>query len=201
MLKIIHLAHACFLIENDKEKLIIDPSDNSFGYEFKDEKVNYLLISHKHWDHINTDNIIVEENKETFKIRIVDSFHDEENGNLRGNNLIHIIETEGIRICHLGDLGHILSDEQVKSIGQIDILLIPTGGIFTINSKQAIKVVNQLKPDIVIPMHYKTNYWGEDKGIDSVEKFIDNIKDYKILKLDSNQLDYKKISEKIVYIF
>ena len=62
MLKINHLAHACFLIENAQEKLIIDPSDNSFGYEIKDEKVNYLLVSHEHWDHNNIENIVVESN-------------------------------------------------------------------------------------------------------------------------------------------
>jgi len=201
MLKITHLSHAGFAIENDKEKLIIDPADASFGYEFKDEVANYLLVSHDHWDHNNISGIAVEENVGSFRITKIDSFHDKTNGSERGENIIHIIETDGIRICHLGDLGHVLTEDQIKQIGRVDILIIPTGGVFTIDSKEAIEVIGQLNnPETIIPMHYKTEKWGEDKGIDSVDKFIEKIKGYKIEKPDSNVLDYEKPSEKTVYI-
>ncbi|MCL1929895.1 MBL fold metallo-hydrolase [Candidatus Saccharibacteria bacterium] len=92
MLKITHLAHAGFLIENDKESLIIDPADNSFGYEYKTETVNYLLVSHNHFDHNNIENIKVEDNVGSFVISKIDSYHDKEQGNLRGTNIIHVIE-------------------------------------------------------------------------------------------------------------
>jgi len=199
MLKIIHLAHACFLIENNQERLIIDPADNSFGYEFENEVVNYLLVSHEHFDHNNTKNIKVEENIGNFKINKIDSFHDKENGNIRGGNIIHVIETEKTKICHLGDLGHILTDEQVALIGHIDILLVPVGGFYTIDYQEAIQVVNQLKPNVVIPMHYKTDNWDTDKPIDLLDKFLENIKDYKIIKLE-NSLEYIKPNEKTIYI-
>ncbi len=200
MIKIIHLAHACFLIENGKEKAIIDPSDNSFGYEIKDEKVNYLLVSHEHWDHNNIQRIIIEDNIGSFKIDKIDSYHDNEKGNLRGSNLIHIIEAEDTRICHLGDLGHILTEEQIKLIGRIDVLLIPVGGVYTIDYKQAVEVVNQLNPSIVIPMHYRTEYWGSDKGISSVDEFLDYMKGYRIVRLNINSLDYTKAQDKTIYI-
>jgi len=200
MIKITHLAHAGFLIENDKEKLIVDPADNSFGYDYKNEVVNYLLVSHGHFDHNNTENIKVEENTGSFIISKIDSYHDKEQGTLRGINIIHVIETENTRICHLGDLGTILNDEQIKLIGNIDILLIPVGGFYTIDYKEAIEVVNQLNPNTIIPMHYITDSWDTDKPIDSVDKFVENIENYKIVKLDSNSLDYTKPNDKKVYI-
>ena len=200
MIKITHLAHAGFLIENDKEKLIIDPADNSFGYEYKNETVNYLLVSHEHFDHNNIENIKVEDNIGSFKINKIDSFHDKENGNMRGTNIIHVIETKNTRICHLGDLGHILTDEQISLIGQIDVLLVPVGGFYTIDYQEAIEVVNQLKPNAVIPMHYKTDNWETDKPIDLLDSFLENIQDYKIIELDNKTLDYKKTDEQIVYV-
>jgi Predicted Zn-dependent hydrolases of the beta-lactamase fold len=201
MLKLKHLSHACFEIENEKELLIIDPSDDSFGYKFDKKEVNYLCVSHDHWDHNNIQNIIVKDNAGTFNIKKVNSYHDKENGKLRGENIIHIIETNNIRVCHLGDLGHLLAEKQVEEIGKIDVLLIPVGGVFTIDYKEAIDVVNKLKPNTVIPMHYRTDKWGSDKGIDDVGTFITNIKGYKIQKLDDNNFDYKKTEEKKVYIF
>lgn len=200
MLRITHLAHAGFLIENDKERLIIDPADNSFGYEYKNETVNYLLVSHTHYDHNNIEEIKVKDNIDSFIINKIDSYHDKEQGNLRGTNIIHVIETQDTRICHLGDLGIILTDEQIKLIGNIDVLLIPVGGFYTINYQEAIEVVNQLKPNVVIPMHYKTDNWKTDKPIDLLDRFLENIKDYKVVRLDSNYLDYEKSPEKTVYI-
>ena len=200
MLKITHIAHSCFLIENGLERLIIDPLDDSFGRPIRNEVVNYLLISHDHFDHNHTENIKVVENEGTFTIKKYSCFHDEENGKKRGPNIIHVIETEGTIICHLGDLGHTLTEAQARQIGHIDILLIPVGGVFTIDYEHAIEVVNRLNPTIVIPMHYRTEYWGEDKGVDLVYKFLDNIKKYTVVKLNENYIEYKKSDEKIVYV-
>lgn len=200
MIKITHIAHACFLIENSNEKLIIDPYDNSIGYEPINEVVNYLLISHDHYDHNYASGIKLKKNIGSFKISKVDSYHDNKNGSLRGTNIIHIIDTEGVKICHLGDLGHKLTEKQVKLIGSIDILLIPVGGIFTIDCKEAIKVVGQLNPKLVIPMHYNANEWGNEKGLDTVDNFIKNIQGYEIVTLDSNELNYRKPSNKTVCV-
>ena len=199
MLKITHIAHACFLIENSKERLIIDPYHSDMGYEPIKETVNYILISHNHPDHNCTDGITLKENIGSFKISTVDSFHDNENGNLRGPNIIHIIDTEDTRICHLGDLGHKLTDEQLKLMRDIDVLLIPVGGFYTIDYQMAIEVISQLNPMLVIPMHYKTS----DKiksNVNFIDNFIENIKGYKVIKSENNQLDYTKPSEKTVLV-
>ena len=200
MLKITHLAHAGFLIENDKERLIIDPADNGKGNIIKGETVNYLLISHDHFDHNNIENIKVIDNNGSFKITKINSYHDKEQGSLRGTNIIHVIETEDTKICHLGDLGHILTNEQINLIGNIDILLIPIGGFYTIDYIDASRVVEQLNPKVVIPMHYKTKYWGEDKGIASVDKFLDNIKEYQIIRLDTNNFVYEKPLKNTIFV-
>ena len=200
MIKITHLAHAGFLIENDSERLIIDPADDSFGYKFENESVNYLLISHNHFDYNNAKNINLKENNGSFTISEIDSYHDKEEGTLRGTNIIHVIETNGTRICHLGDLGQVLTQKQIQLIGNVDILLIPVGGFYTIDYREAIEIVNQLNPEVIIPMHYLTDNWNTDKPIDTVDKFLENIKDYKIVKLNSNNFNYEKSDEKLVYI-
>lgn len=196
-MKITHIGHACFLIENETEKLIIDPYDESIGYEKIEETVNYILISHDHYDHNYTKNITLEENNGSFKIQKIDSFHDNQGGRVRGNNIIHVIETDDTRICHLGDLGHLLDEEQIKEIGKIDVLLIPVGGTYTIDYEAAEEVTKQLNPMMVIPMHYKTDKLN--LNIAPVDNFIRAISsDYKIIKLDTNELDYEKIDERVV---
>lgn len=199
MLKITHIAHSCFLIENNKESLLIDPYDSSIGYAPIRKSVNYLLISHNHYDHNCTDNIEVKDNIGSFKIEKVNSYHDEQQGSKRGKNIIHIIDTENTRICHLGDLGHILTNEQLPSMQGIDVLLIPVGANYTIDYKKAIEIIKQLNPMTVIPMHYKTGKINLD--IDTVDKFIKEIeKEYKVVQTGKNELEYEKPTEKIVYI-
>jgi len=199
MVKITHVAHACFIIENSDERLIIDQFDDSIGYDVKKEIVNYSLISHHHYDHDYTDNLTILDNRGTMLIDQIDSFHDEVMGAKRGKNIIHVIETENVRICHLGDLGHILDDNQIKKIGNIDVLLIPVGGTYTIDYKQAYDVIKQIGPRVVIPMHYKTEKCNID--IDYVDNFINLIKkDYEIIKSDTNTYIYNEKDNKKVYI-
>ncbi|MEN6327929.1 MAG: MBL fold metallo-hydrolase, partial [Syntrophomonas sp.] len=89
-------------------------------------------------------------------IKGVASYHDQKKGLLRGQNTIYRIKAEGITLAHMGDLGHILSREQVEALGKIDILLLPVGGTYTIDAEQAKQVLEQINPAIVIPMHFKT---------------------------------------------
>jgi L-ascorbate metabolism protein UlaG (beta-lactamase superfamily) len=127
--------------------------------------------------------------EETFKdvrVSAVPSYHDEEQGLKRGINTIFVIEVDGLRIVHLGDLGHVLSDDQVKRIGPVDILLIPGGGVYTLNGADAQKVVAQLKPRLyVIPMHYGTRVYEELLGLD---EFLDGNKLPVVTKDDTNEL-------------
>ena len=101
----------------------------------------------------------------------IDSFHDEKEGKERGRNTIYTIEAEGIRFCHLGDLGQKeLTDDQLESIGHVDVLMIPVGGEFTISSSEATKIVGQIEPKMVIPMHYALPKLSIK--LDSVDKFL-----------------------------
>ena len=199
MIKIKHIAHSCFLIENDKEKLIIDPHDNTIGYEEIKENVNYIIISHDHYDHNYIENITLTDNVGSFKIAKVNSFHDKEQGKLRGKNTIHIIETDGIKICHLGDLGHVLDNEQINEIGKIDVLLVPTGGTYTLDSSEAVEVAEKLEASIVIPMHYETD--KTNFNIEGVDEFINKIEDrYEIIKPNKNEIVYNSDDKNIVYV-
>jgi len=121
------------------------------------------------------------------EVKGIASYHDEVGGELRGNNIIFCFELDGIRICHLGDLGHLLDDKQVKEIGSVDILFIPVGGYYTIDAKAATQVCSQLKPRVIIPMHYKT-----EKGIPNivgVDKFLGGKAN--VTQLDTSQVEFK----------
>jgi L-ascorbate metabolism protein UlaG (beta-lactamase superfamily) len=145
--------------------LVIDPFDESTGLKLPKLEAEIFLITHEHKDH-NNQKIAT---KETFLINSpgeyelrdifiqgISSFHDKEKGKERGLNTIYTVETEEVKLCHLGDFGQEeLTDEQLRDIGEVDVLMIPVGGVYTIDAKEATKVISQIEPRIVIPMHYK----------------------------------------------
>ncbi|HID32067.1 MAG TPA: MBL fold metallo-hydrolase [bacterium (Candidatus Stahlbacteria)] len=170
-MEITFLGHAAFLIETEKGmRIITDPYrpgsfDNAVGYGPITEAADIVTISHEHDDHNYTKDIsgnpeIVRGagSKEVKGIKITgfDSYHDPEKGALRGQNTIFVYEADGMRIGHLGDLGHVIDDQTAASIGPVDILFIPVGGFYTIDAGEAWQVVKKLNPKIVIPMHFKT---------------------------------------------
>ena len=160
---------ACFhmVVSRGKDsqvKLVIDPYGEATGLSLPSMEADVVLVTHEHEDHNNKkavkgDPFIISnpgeyEVKGVF-VRGIASFHDDVQGKERGNNTVYAIEGEGIRVCHLGDFGQKeLTPEQLQGIGNVDILLIPVGGVYTINGKEAQKVISQLEPKIVIPMHY-----------------------------------------------
>jgi L-ascorbate metabolism protein UlaG (beta-lactamase superfamily) len=120
---------------------------------------------------------IVDAKRGNIHIRNVATYHDTNNGLTRGKNSVFIVEVDGLRICHLGDLGHELTDAQVKAIGKVDVLMIPIGGIYTINGEQAQTVMKQLKPRLyVLPMHYGVPGFDDLAG---PEEFLDDLKNVK----------------------
>lgn len=158
--------HALFLITTDKGKKIgTDPYNERIKEPLPDISADIVIISHNHYDHNNIslfkgDPAIVNTTGETIidSIRFfgIPSFHDDTGGSIRGKNIIYTIETDGIKIAHLGDLGHIPDDAQQKSLKGVDILMIPVGGVYTINAVQALYIIKDLKPKVAIPMHYKS---------------------------------------------
>ncbi|HEX3010533.1 MAG TPA: MBL fold metallo-hydrolase [Syntrophomonadaceae bacterium] len=164
-MKIKWLGHACFYIETGYTKVVTDPFDKKVGYPMTAPEANLVTVSHQHWDHCAVDTVggspdIIKEagiyQYHDITVKGIPSFHDPNSGNDRGPNIIFSLQTEGINLVHLGDLGHIPDQAQVKAIGSVDILLIPVGGKFTIDAREAFTTVEMLNPRIVIPMHYKT---------------------------------------------
>lgn len=179
-MRITWLAHASFLLEDTKgRKLLTDPYDSSIGHKIFKGDVNVVTISHHHFDHgytkqLNDSTKILDKiglfNLCDIPIEGLPTYHDNTKGSKRGENIIYIIEMDNYRICHLGDLGHILSDDTLQKIGHIDVLLIPVGGNFTIDAKEATGICSKIQSHIVIPMHYKTP--KIDFPIDGVDRFI-----------------------------
>jgi len=163
------LGHASFLITSeDGVRIITDPYepggyDGALRYGPITDEADIVTVSHDHADHNYVDGVpgnpvVVTKSAEVSGIsfRVIDSYHDNAQGAERGPNRIFCFAVDGIRVCHLGDLGHLLSTEQATSIGDVDVLLIPVGGHFAIDAQGATQVIDQLKPAVAIPMHYKT---------------------------------------------
>ena len=197
-MKIKWLGHSSFLIESKRGiKIITDPFDETLGYKLPRIKVNIVTISHEHFDHNYVRGVkgrpivfkgIVKRESHKMEFRGVSSYHDSVFGSKRGTNTIFIIKADGLNLCHLGDLGHILSPDKLTEIGFIDILFIPVGGFYTIDSAQATQIVNDIKPRITIPMHYKTE--AIKLSIDPVEVFLSNKNNVK--RLESNEFEIEK---------
>ena len=197
-MKIKWLGHACFLITSDNgTKLIIDPfvTGGNLQYDEVNESADIMAISHEHRDHNNP--AAVKGNPELvkgavageikgIKFKGVASYHDEVGGEKRGANTMFNFVIDGLNVCHLGDLGHPLSEEQVSELGKIDILIVPVGGHYTIDAKVASDVCDQLEPKVIIPMHFRTEkYGGPLVGADD---FIRGKKDVK--HLDSSEAEF-----------
>ncbi|MCH7492549.1 MBL fold metallo-hydrolase [Patescibacteria group bacterium] len=155
---------ACFKIQGKETVIITDPYENKIGLKLPRLNGAIVTVSHDHYDHNNItaiggDPFVIsipgEYEVQGIFIQGLTSWHDNKEGADRGKNTIFIFEIEEIKIAHLGDLGTTLSDQQLEKLERIDILLIPVGGTYTIDAKQAAAVVSQIEPRIVIPMHYK----------------------------------------------
>ncbi len=165
MMQIRWLGHASFLITAGDVKIITDPFHPRVGYPLYEGPADIATVSHGHDDHnaieFLKDHPEVIDKPGSYEIKGVaiegiTSFHDKNQGRNRGPNTIFKISGENISVVHLGDLGHILDNQQVEAIGRVDILLVPVGGTYTINAAEAFSVAELLSPEIIIPMHFKT---------------------------------------------
>lgn len=189
---------SCFKIQSGETVLFTDPFCKEIGLTPPRGAANVVTISHQHKDHNNYDALTGEPlvikgpgeyETKGISIKGILSFHDNKEGKERGTNTIYVIEVEGIKICHLGDLGEEkLNDEQVEEINGVDILMIPVGGTVTINGEDAVEIINQIEPRLVIPMHYKIP--GLATKLDGVDVFL---KEMGISKKDAvDKLTLKK---------
>ena len=154
--------HACFTLETDEGRIIFDPyADGSVpGLRPLDISAEVILCSHKHSDH-SAKEVVKQTRKLTrFDIETINSYHDDKQGVLRGDNIIHVVNIDSMKVVHLGDLGHELDD--YSSIENCDVLMIPVGGHYTIDAKTAKNIVDAIHPRIIIPMHYRSDTFGYD---------------------------------------
>lgn len=199
-MQIIWYGHSCFLIKTrNGKRILMDPFDNSLGYRNDFPKCDIITMSHSHSAHsylnnINYDTKIINScdsfNYNSIQITGINTFHDDCNGLKRGNNIIFVFRIDGLSICHLGDLGDIPSSSVLDKLKNMDVLLIPIGGHFTIDGTKAYKICSLIKPKYVIPMHYKTNILK--MNIDDCKNFLINmplIEKFPTNTLQLNHLD------------
>ena len=198
-MKLKWLGHSCFLITSETGlRILTDPYSASGGINYSpvNETASIVTVSHNHRDHNNITavkgkpEVITGNGTKTAKgieFKGIPSHHDESNGRERGANTIFCFTVDRIKLCHLGDLGHELSQEEIAQIGNVDVLLIPIGGFFTIDARVAAKVADSLKPKVILPMHYKTSKCN--LPIAGVEDFLAGRKNVK--KLNSSETEFK----------
>lgn len=189
--------HSCFRIEAKEGLVLIDPFSKEIGLRPPKIKDNIVLVTHHHSDHDNVEGVNPEAfiidgpgeyEKQGISVRGIQSFHDKSEGKERGLNTIYIIKAEEMTVCHMGDFGQDkLTDKQVEEIGDVDIFMVPVGGTYTVDYKEAIEVINQVEPKIVIPMHYKIkdlnlNIAGNEKFIKEIGLVPEKVDKFKMQK-------------------
>ena len=191
--KLTWLGQACFVLETAAgTRVVMDPFSKGLGYELPAGlRADLVTISHEHPDHNNLALVAnkprvlrgltadkkgwarVDEKYKDLTVRTVGVYHDQKRGAERGLNSVFVFEVSGMRIVHLGDLGHPLTDAQRAAIGSVDVLLLPVGGTYTIGPREATRVVDQMRPRLmVVPMHYKTEV-TTIKELESVSEFLE----------------------------
>lgn len=205
-MEIKYFGHSCFLLRDKNATLLIDPFSPEVGLKLPRIATDIVTITHDHYDHNNTGIVQAKMREEPFIIKGpgeyevsgvsifgVATYHDNSLGKERGRNTIYIIIMDGIRLAHLGDLGHILTDEQLEEVNGVDILFIPTGGIYTLDAKEAVEVIGQIEPKVVIPMHYQLP--GLKIKLNPVEDFLKEMGLKEIKPLDKLVVSRERLPE------
>jgi len=205
------LGQSCFKIQSGDVTLVTDPYTAEVGFKLPRLTADIVTVSHDHFDHNNIDGVSGE-NGAPFVIRSPGEFevkgifvygnafwHDKTEGKDRGPNTAYCIEAEGISLAHLGDLGHTLNEEQIEKLNGVDTLFVPVGGKWTLGASEAVEVINEIEPRIVIPMHYKIP--GLKVDVETIDKFLkemgaskaERLPKLKIFKKDLPQEETKVI--------
>ena len=180
-MEITWLGHSCFQLRGKNVTLVTDPFPPQSGYSLGKINAPIVTLSHDHAGHnyvqgVGSNPRVIrgpgEYEISEVLITGVASYHDSKHGQEYGRNTIYVIHLDDLVICHLGDLGHTLQEEQLEEVADADVLLIPIGGQHTINATQAAEVISQVEPRIIIPMHYRTSAVdGQRDALDPLDKF------------------------------
>ena len=161
-----YLGHASFFIKSKDARVVTDPFESSIGIKFSKTEADIVTVSHHHGDHDNvaaiTGNPLIldwpgEFEKNGVRMFAYKSYHDKQKGAERGENILFKFEIEGMSILHCGDLGFVPDNNFLEEIGEVNILMVPVGGFYTIDPEEAIALIKKIEPNMVIPMHYNSN--------------------------------------------
>lgn len=161
------LGHACFALKYKDFTVVFDPFQDNYvrGFGSLDVAADLVLCSHFHNDHGAADVVQpLEGHENPFQVTGIQTFHDPEQGALRGENVIHVLEADGLRVAHFGDLGCELTPQQLEELKGLDVAMIPVGGFYTIGPEEAKALMDVIQPKVVIPMHYRMG----DIGLEAV---------------------------------
>ena len=179
-MKLTWYGHACFLLEAEGGCIVFDPyaPGSVPGLTLPALEADEVSCSHGHRDHNHTAGVKKSGKKPGFRLTYINCYHDDAGGTLRGENRIAVVDAEGMRAVHLGDLGHRLTDAQRRALGKVDLLLIPVGGYYTIDAKTAAELAQKLGARIVVPMHYRGEGFGYDVigTVDEFAKLLENVR-------------------------
>jgi L-ascorbate metabolism protein UlaG (beta-lactamase superfamily) len=178
MAEIKWFGHGCFRLRGREATIVMDPVGRATGYALPKQKADIVTVSHQHPGHnavgqVQEGYFLIDgpgeyEVSEVF-VTGIRTFHDSEGGKARGANTVYLLELEELRICHLGDLGHPLTEEQVEGLNEVDVLLVPVGGGSALDAAGASEVIGQVEPRLVVPMHYRTP--RGDQGLEDIGRF------------------------------
>jgi len=173
------LGYSCFTIKGSHATVITDPYPPDLGYSLGNPSARIVTVSHQHPGHSYVQGVTGEPKLVTgpgeyeisgVLITGMSTFHDAEGGKKRGKNTVYVIEVDEVTVCHLGDLGHVLTTTQIEEIDNVDVLLLPVGGVSTVNASIAAEIVRQVGPKAVVPMHYKTAVLKRE--LEPVDRFL-----------------------------
>jgi L-ascorbate metabolism protein UlaG (beta-lactamase superfamily) len=172
MAEIIWYGHACFAVRGRDVTVLMDPVPPTSGYEVEALSADIVTLSHEYpghsaQEHVNDGGRLINgpgeyEIQEVF-INGIQTWRDGERGVLRGRNTVYVLEIEDLVICHLGHIGHVLTEKQAEQISAVDVLLVPAGGGSTVTAAQAAEIIGQIEPGIIIPMQFKTEKGDFDR--------------------------------------
>jgi len=178
-MEIVWLGHSCFRIKGKEAIIVTDPFDRTLGYPVRKLTANIVTVSHNHPQHSFLDGVagspkVISRPGEyeiaNVCINGIATFHDTDGGEHRGKNTVYLVQIEEVSMCHLGDLGHVPTAEQIEQMSDTDILMVPVGGGATIGAAAAVEIISLLQPKIVIPMHFKTEVVKMD--LEPLEHFL-----------------------------
>ncbi len=179
-MEIIWLGHSCFRLRGRDAAVVMDPCGKETGYNISRPTADIVTVSHEHPAHSNVAGVAgsprVVLGPGEFEIAGalimgIPTFHDSEKGAKLGKNTAYVVELDDVRVCHLGDIGHVPTPDQVEELSGVDILLAPVGGGTTISAAAAVETISLLEPKLVIPMHYKTPA-AKDGGLEPLDRFL-----------------------------